>query len=145
MLNISLSTLALHRRWIRMGFLIATLAIPMLTLLPFRTDGDSFIPHADKIAHVMMFGGWSLLLGLTLLAGSRRRMDETGGVLRSRVRIPFWILFICGTLFGAGIEVIQSMLPYGRVGDPADMAANALGALLAVVALGAMGHTNVEW
>ena len=86
------------------------------------------------------------MLGLTLLAGSAMRLDAIGSQpARGRISIPFWLIFLAGTLFGALIEWIQAIMPFGRVGDPMDMVANALGALLAVIILRILGHTSIAW
>lgn len=145
MLNRLSDSLLRHPRWFSRLFAALTLAVIVLTLVPVKSESGSLFTRVDKLVHVIMFGSWSLMLGLTLLSRSATRRVRTESPARRTFRIPFWMIIIAGSLFGAGIELMQSLMPYGRVGDPWDMVANAAGAALAVGILRLMGHTIIEW
>jgi hypothetical protein len=49
-------------------------------------------------------------------------------------RRHWWRIFLALLALGAGIELAQERMHVGREGDPLDMAANALGALLGLAA-----------
>lgn len=128
------------------GFLALTLATILLTLTPIQAPQTSF-SHSDKIAHVLLFGAWTFSLGLVVLS---RAVDEHKQTLlnpepaqesfwRNFLQVthlfPMRIIFLIGAWFGLLIEILQAMLPIGRMGDLADAGADALGAFGAALLL----------
>lgn len=67
----------------------------------------------DKIVHIGMFVGWTVLW---LLVFPRR----------------IWLILLMGIAFGIGLEFYQQWLPFDRTFDWWDAAADGLGALLGV-------------
>lgn len=104
-------------------FLLWTLLMLFLTLLP----GDS-LPSAqlfsyDKIGHFGMFGGWTFFLGLYMI------------VYKRRVDINLFLLVMTGILFGAAIEGLQYLMPMGRTASWGDILANSIGCFAAYLVL----------
>ena len=100
------------RIW-QLAFAGCLLAITWLSLAP-----QSQLPPVniwDKLSHVIA----DLALGLLL---------HLGWPLKERLKFSFLSLFI----YGAAIEFIQSFLPF-REGSMADIVANTLGLLAAIV------------
>jgi VanZ family protein len=104
-------------------FILWTILMLLLTLLP----GDS-LPSArlfsyDKIGHFGMFGGWTFFLGLYMI------------VYRQKADINLFLLMMAGILFGAAIEGMQYLMPLGRAASWGDIAANSLGCFAAYLML----------
>ncbi|MFU8859856.1 MAG: VanZ family protein [Cyclonatronaceae bacterium] len=95
-----------------------------LTAMPAKYLVESRVFQYDKLGHFALFGGWAFLYGLFMMY--YRRKTDVG---LNRI---FWI----GFLFGAFIEMYQYLMPVNRSGSIYDLAANALGCLAAVLALG---------
>jgi VanZ family protein len=95
-----------------------------LTAMPAKYLVESRVFQYDKLGHFALFGGWAFLYGLFVMY--YRRKTDVG------LKRIFWIAF----LFGAFIEVYQHIMPVNRSGNLADLAANGLGCLAAVLALG---------
>lgn len=76
------------------------------------------VPHIDKVAHFMMYGG---LVLLARLAWPDPRS----------LRTPLWILPLAALFYGFLMEVMQSLLvSYHRSFEIGDIVANGLGAFL---------------
>jgi len=84
-------------------------------------SASSFIHPA--LGHVILFGGWTLLLGFTLLINLKRH------------RFSLFILWISGIGFGAIIELLQYLLPFERSGSFLDIGLNTIGCTIAVLVL----------
>jgi glycopeptide antibiotics resistance protein len=95
-----------------------------LTAMPAKYLVESRVFQYDKLGHFALFGGWAFLYGLFVMY--YRRKTDVG------LKRIFWIAF----LFGAFIELYQHIMPVNRSGNLADLAANGLGCLAAVLALG---------
>jgi VanZ family protein len=93
-----------YRHWM---LIIWLLALVIGSLLPL--SGSPGIQHGDKIQH---------FIGYAVLA-----------ILIFRLRTRIGLAFALATIFGVLIEFAQALTPW-RSFDPADMLANALGALL---------------
>jgi glycopeptide antibiotics resistance protein len=92
--------------------------------MPAKYLVESRVFQYDKLGHFALFGGWAFLYGLFVMY--YRRKTDVG------LKRIFWIAF----LFGAFIELYQHIMPVNRSGNLADLAANGLGCLAAVLALG---------
>jgi hypothetical protein len=75
------------------------------------------------LGHVILFGGWTLLLGFTLLINLERK------------DLSLFVLWISGILFGACIELMQYLMPFGRSGSFVDIGLNTIGCTIAVYIL----------
>jgi glycopeptide antibiotics resistance protein len=95
-----------------------------LTAMPAKYLVESRVFQYDKLGHFALFGGWAFLYGLFMMY--YRGKTDVG---LSRI---FWV----GFLFGAFIELYQYFMPVNRSGNLADLTANGLGCLAAVLALG---------
>lgn len=106
--------------------LLWSLATVLLTLLP----GESIQPQVSraiaKLGHVVLFGGWALLAGLSVVA------------LRGMQRLNLRLLWIAAFGFGAAIELAQELLPYGREGSLLDVLINAVGVSAACLVLNSL-------
>ena len=103
--------------------LLWSLATVLLTLLP----GESIQPQVSraiaKLGHVVLFGGWALLAGLSVVA------------LRGMQRLNLRLLWIAAVTFGAIIEILQTALPFSREGSLLDVVINAVGVSAACLVL----------
>ncbi len=104
---------------------VCLILIMYLTLVP-QPLPDNDIPfweHTDKIVHAIMFGALYVCVGFDLWRGARA----------SR-RCELWLL--CAVVaFGGLIEIAQQVMALGRGGSSGDLAADGVGALLALVLL----------
>ncbi len=118
-----------HYRWLAWLWtagIVAACSIPAASLSPI---GPAL--SADKAIHVGLFAIFGGLWMRALCPPSTTTLAH----LRQRgLRLLVW-----GSLFGAGIEVYQHILPLQRQGDPYDALANGSGLLLSVVAYALVG------
>ncbi len=75
------------------------------------------------LGHVILFGGWTVLLGFTLIINLKK------------IDVSLLLLWVAGVGFGAIIEILQLVLPYGRQGSVTDVLLNAVGCTIAVLIL----------
>lgn len=103
-----------------LGWMILAL---YLTLFP----GEMLVAAArwgnPKLGHVILFGGWTFLFGLNMMVFFRRPF------------FPIYATLLIGILFGASIEMMQTLMPYGRTGTLADIGYNSVGVVIAGVLL----------
>jgi VanZ family protein len=102
----------LFSRLLTAAFIAAAVLVVWLSLRPADGGGAR---HIDKLQH------FSAYAGLTLLGFAARRRawpPLVGGII----------------VFGAGVEVLQAVLPTGRTGSVLDGLANAAGAAAAWLA-----------
>ncbi len=104
-------------------FVLWTILMLALTLLPSNTLPDVKIFSYDKIGHFGMFGGWTFFLGLYMI------------VYKQKAHINLILLMMTGILFGVLIEVLQYLLPSNRTASLGDVIANSLGCLTAALLL----------
>ncbi|MDG5768260.1 VanZ family protein [Balneolales bacterium ANBcel1] len=104
-------------------FVLWTLLMLALTLLPANTIPESSLFSYDKVGHFGMFGGWTFFLGLYLI------------VYRERTETSLLLLLIAGVLFGGIIEILQHYIPGNRTASWGDFIANSLGAITACLVL----------
>ncbi len=106
---------------------ITLAAVLWLTLAPHplgQQEPPPLFPGADKVVHVIMFGG----LTFAALADWARSRD-----FRS-VRWPVCILMAAlSSLIGIAIEFIQRSMDMGRSYDPIDMVADISGSFLVAI------------
>jgi len=117
-----LSFLFNHRKIIYTLFILITLAILALTMLPSQQLGQNRLFQYDKIGHFLMFFFWTLIFGL--LYFSRNPDNANLG----------FILF-SGAFFGIAIEALQVVLPFDRAFEFNDIIADLLGAGAATIVL----------
>ena len=98
----------------------------------FQGPGLFFrIPEADKIAHVILFGGLMLFWGLFFV-------QKKGGV-NQRV---LWTIFIILCLYGVAIEFFQFNFIPNRSFDNGDIVADVCGVLCGYFATLAVAKKN---
>ncbi len=104
-------------------FVLWTITMLALTLLPGDAIPSVSLFSYDKVGHFGMFGGWTFFLGLYII------------VYRENVEINLYLLAMAGILFGASIEVLQYLLPTNRTASWGDIVANTLGCITAILVL----------
>lgn len=104
-------------------FLLWTMLMLALTLLPGDALPSNRLFSYDKIGHFGMFGGWTFFLGLYFI------------IYKDKVNINLFLLMATGILFGILIEVLQYLIPAGRTASWGDIIANSLGCLAAYLFL----------
>lgn len=100
----------------------------MIIVIYFTMAPDVMVKPATKllnpgIGHIILFGGWTTLLGFTLL------------VSFNKMNISLSFLWLAGVLFGGVIEILQSALPFERNGNWIDFGLNAIGCTIAVIVI----------
>lgn len=113
------SFLSDHSYLLPIGLITLTLGMLLLTLLPAEVMGHNKLWSYDKLGHAVLFGSWSLSVGLYYQ-------------IHKSKKVKLWIIFASGTIFGILIEVMQYMLPVNRQGDPVDILFDLLGCLVAI-------------
>ena len=103
------------RRWVAEGYTLFLAAVSLWPRPP-HLPGEWEIPHADKLAHALLYGAYAWLLLWTTRRG--RSFGFTAAVV------------VYATAFGGLMEVLQTSIsgPY-RSGTLGDAVANAVGAL----------------
>lgn len=97
------------------------LTILYLCMMPSNDSGmDINIPYIDKYVHAFMYFTLSCCIGLNLY------QEHTE--FKSMIMV-MWAIII-PTLFGGLIEVMQDKFTVSRSGDPYDLLADAIGAVL---------------
>ncbi|MEL7832568.1 VanZ family protein [Fodinibius sp. Rm-B-1B1-1] len=117
--NFVYSFLSKHSYLLPLGVISLTIGMLLLTLLPSNYIGENQLWSFDKLGHTLLFGGWSLALGLYLNIYKNKHIKP-------------WIVFACGVLFGLIIEILQYSLPVNRHADPIDFLFDVIGCLIAV-------------
>src|SRR3569623_181654 len=109
-----LSWLNTRPRPFRLGlYALACLILMYLTLAPGRdVPGVGLV--WDKAEHSV---SWAVLTGAGLLLSTKRR----------------WAIGVFAFLFGAGIEIAQTITPFGRDGEVLDLVADSIGIVVAYV------------
>ena len=110
------------RYWL--GTFVYCLGITYLSTQPLEMDYGVEFSGMDKLAHAAVFGGLALLMAFGM-ARARRPWPR-----RAQVAVPMGFTIA----FGVFIECWQLFIP-NRYFEMADIIADALGAILAVVAL----------
>lgn len=111
--------LSKHSYLLPIGVIGLTVGMLLLTLLPSESLGQSRLWSYDKLGHAVLFGSWSLSVGLYYQ-------------IRKTKPINLWIVFSSGVIFGLLIEVLQYTLPVNRQGDPIDFLFDIIGCLIAI-------------
>lgn len=93
------------------------------TLVPVDLLSSAAKVGNPNLGHVVLFGGWTLLLGLLLITYYKRR------------NVSVVLIVLAGIFFGALIEVLQILMPFSRTGEMGDIGFNTIGAVLAGVVL----------
>jgi VanZ family protein len=133
-MNISTSIysfLSDHSYLLPVGVITLTLGMLLLTLLPADIMGENQLWSYDKLGHAVLFGSWSLSVGLYYQ-------------IHKSKTVKLWIIFVSGTSFGLLIEILQYILPVNRQGDPVDFLFDVLGNLIAVVILKTILPREIE-
>ena len=108
----------LQRVWWSLGVLFVAFAI-VVCLVPVH-DVPSTMEWNDKASHLVGHGALALYFA---------------GLVPRR---SWWKVFVFLLVFGVGVEFAQYYTHWGREGDPRDVLANSIGALLGL-ALGRLG------
>ena len=103
-------------------FILLTLIMLFLTLVPMGTLGSSAIWGYDKLGHFLLFASWTFLLGAFLYVNNSYKLN-------------LFTIFFVGVSFGILIEVFQYLLPFQRSAELFDIAFDSLGCLAGVLAL----------
>lgn len=125
------SFLSDHSYLLPIGVITLTLGMLLLTLLPADAMGENKLWEYDKLGHAVLFGSWSLSVGLYYQ-------------IHKSKAVKLWIIFTSGITFGLLIEVLQYSLPVNRQGDPVDFLFDVLGCLVAVWLLKAILPEEIE-
>lgn len=104
-------------------FILWTITMLLLTLLPGDSLPEARVFSYDKLGHFGMFGGWTFFLGLYLI------------VYQGKTNINLFLLLLAGIFFGVFIEGMQYILPFGRSANWGDIIANSFGCLAAYLIL----------
>ncbi|MBN2731843.1 MAG: VanZ family protein [Balneolaceae bacterium] len=104
------------------GIILITVVTLLLTLMPVDNIMPSKIWTYDKLGHMVIFGGWTFLVGYYRY-------------LKSPENLNLFTIFFAGVLFGIIIEGLQYILPLNRMADLFDVAFDALGCFIATLAL----------
>lgn len=102
---------------------VCLLAILWLTLAskPLGDNEIELFPNADKVAHTIMFGGFTFCILLDYL----RLRDWKKPTLKIEV-----ISIIASISLGVITEILQLSMHAGRSGDALDILADSIGAIL---------------
>lgn len=103
-------------------FILVTLIMLFLTLVPMGTLGSSAIWGYDKLGHFLLFASWTFLFGAFLYVNNSHKLN-------------LFTIFFVGVSFGILIEVFQYLLPFQRSAEFFDIAFDSLGCLAGVLAL----------
>jgi len=103
-------------------FVLLTMIMLFLTLVPMGTLGSSAIWGYDKLGHFLLFASWTFLLGAFLYVNNSYKLN-------------LFTIFFIGVSFGILIEVFQYLLPFQRSAELFDIAFDSLGCLAGVLAL----------
>ncbi len=100
---------------------VGFLAILWLTLAPHPLGEEELplFPGADKIAHLVMFGGFTLLMLVDLWRRRRFSRLSTANI---------WLAGTLSAILGCVVEVAQWKMNLGRSFEWADIIADSLGA-----------------
>ena len=104
------------------SFVVTTIVIMVLTLMPSENLGSLELFSYDKLGHFSIFFIWTFLFALSVATFKNRQT-------------PLIVIFLTGSLFGIAIEILQYMTPYGRSANIFDAAADIAGSLAAVLLL----------
>lgn len=86
-----------------------------MSLLPvYEPSTYRFFPNEDKLAHVIMYLVMALLLGFV-------------SKCKGRIAVPWLWLIIVPSAYGYLMEILQDLLPTGRLFDNFDIIANIVG------------------
>ena len=108
--------------WLAIAIFLLTVVTFALTLLPVDNVLPSKVWSYDKLGHLVIFGGW------TFLVGYYRYLLNPGN-------LNLFLIFFTGVLFGVGVELLQYAMPFNRTADFFDVAFDAVGCFIAVLAL----------
>lgn len=108
--------------------LICLAAILWLTLAskPLGDNDIQLFPHADKVVHAIMFGGFAFCI---ILDWMRKRNWQA---CTAKVAVSAASASI---LLGILTEIGQQAMHLGRSGDPIDLVADSIGAVLFAAAM----------
>lgn len=102
-----LTSPSMHPLW----RIVLALLVAVVGWFAFSRAGKAdYVPHLDKVQHLLAFGSMACAAALGWPAGQRSAIGVLVGLLS----------------YGAFIELVQSQLPY-RVASWADLAADAVG------------------
>jgi VanZ family protein len=113
------------KRWYPSCLVLAVILYATLASHPLPEDSLPLIPYLDKWIHAIMMGGF-----VGAIAFDWKRAD------RSR-RLSFKVMMCIAVgvmIFGAADELMQLLADNGRSGEWLDLAADIVGALVAVFA-----------
>jgi len=103
---------------------LVAIIILVLSLVPIDTSAGSALinfPHADKVAHFMLYGLLSFLL-----------LHELHRNFNGKFSVILFTLILCLS-YGGVIEIFQSFID-GRSAEAYDLLADFLGSLMAIPA-----------
>lgn len=109
--------------WTLTALCLAAIAWLTLASKPLGDTELPLFPHADKLAHAIMFGGLAFCIMLDSLRLGRR----------CRVSTAVWAA-VASALVGLLTEVAQQAMDAGRSGDPYDLLADTAGAVATAAA-----------
>ena len=100
-------------------------------MVPGRVIEPELSFTAAKLGHLVLFGGWTAIVGMTLM------------IWRGSERLNLKWLWIAAVTFGAVIEILQTALPFDREGSLLDVVINAVGVSAACLVLRKVQRNHV--
>src|SRR6056297_1590311 len=104
------------------SFIVTTIGIFALTLMPPENLGSPKLFQYDKLGHFLIFFVWTFLFALSVATFKNRQT-------------PLFFIFLAGSFFGISIEILQYLTQFGRSANFIDAAADIAGSLAAVLLL----------
>jgi VanZ family protein len=109
--------------WYPSCLVLAVILYATLASHPLPDDSLPLIPYLDKWIHAIMMGGF-----VGAIAFDWKRADRS----RQLTFKVMMIIGVCVMIFGASDELMQLLANNGRSGEWLDLAADIVGALVAV-------------
>lgn len=121
-------------KWTLTAVCLAAILWLTLASKPLGDNEIELFPHADKVAHAIMFGGFTFCI---LMDWTRKR-DWT----RIPLKIAVWAA-VFSILLGVATEILQQSMHIGRSGDCLDLIADSAGAIIVAAAIYSIsGNSN---
>lgn len=112
-------------QWMLTAVCLAAILWLTLASKPLGDNDIQLFPHADKVAHAIMFGGFTFCIIIDWMRKHNwKKCSRSIGITAAASSI----------LLGVLTEILQQSMHVGRSGDPLDLIADFIGALLTAIA-----------
>jgi len=119
-----------RKLYVPLGWTIFTQILLSLPGSLFEGSGLFHIPHLDKIAHVVLFGGLALFWNLYYY---NRKQSGSQTISQAKTLTP-WIILLLLALYGVAVEYFQFYCIPRRSFDVGDIVADIIGAMCGYLA-----------